>query len=162
MATAANLAASQSGQGGSTKGMDQRENLDHRVGGASKVGSGRGFVDAMMDWPQVLPMVEIPFREPKFSDGEMFFPFSRTKIKQSAKSFRFSIVLKFLSRRPSLDHVRGFIKTCWGLRVLSIVGQLKNPRNILVWLSNEENFIAVMTRGNSEIAGPPYWVFHWT
>lgn len=83
-------------------------------------------MDVVIDWPQVLPKVEIPFREPRFLDGEMFFLFSKIEIKQSTEPFCFSVVLKFFRRQPSLDHARGLVKSRWGLRVL-VVDQLKNP-----------------------------------
>lgn len=41
-----------------------------------------------------------------------------------------------------------------------MVGQLKNPRNVLVRLANEEDFIAVMARGNLDMMGVTYKVFH--
>lgn len=43
-----------------------------------------------------------------------------------------------------------------------MVGQLCNPRNILVRISKEDDFISVMARGNLEIHGVPFWLSHWT
>lgn len=45
---------------------------------------------------------------------------------------------------------------------MPVVGQLCNPLHILVRLINEEDFLTVMTRGNSDVDGVPYKVFHWT
>lgn len=91
----------------------------------------------------------------------MFFLFSKAEINQSAEPFRFSVVLKFLRRRPSLDHIRAFIKNRWGLKSVLVIGQLQNLRNVLVRMA-EEDFISVMARGNSEMYGSPFRVFHWT
>lgn len=148
--------------GGENGDSEQRAtaSLENRVGAVPS--GGRGFADVVMDRPQILPEVEIAFREAKFAAGEMFFLFSRAEINKSAKPFRFSVVLKFLQRRPSRDHVRRFIKSRWGLRAMPVVGQLKNPQNILVRFTNEDDFFSVISRGNSEITGAPYRVFHWT
>ncbi|XP_041004168.1 uncharacterized protein LOC121249532 [Juglans microcarpa x Juglans regia] len=48
-----------------------------------------------------------------------------------------------------------------GLHLVPVVGQLKNPRNVLIRISNEEDFNSVMVRGNSEVEGVLYRVFHW-
>lgn len=42
-----------------------------------------------------------------------------------------------------------------------MVGQLRNPRNVLVRISNKEDFITVMARGNAKLAGIPYKISHW-
>lgn len=45
---------------------------------------------------------------------------------------------------------------------MPVVEQLCNPRNILVQLINKEDFMIVMARGNFDVDGVPYKVFHWT
>ncbi|XP_042951450.1 uncharacterized protein LOC122287689 [Carya illinoinensis] len=92
----------------------------------------------------------------------MYFVFSKAEVQSSAEPFRFSVVLKFLRRRPSLDQIRSFIQNRWGLRAVPVIGQLRNPRNVLVRLVMEEDFISVMARGNSEVLGVPYRIFHWS
>lgn len=42
------------------------------------------------------------------------------------------------------------------------MGQLCNPRNVLVRMSIEDDFINAMVRGNSEIHGVHFRVSHWT
>lgn len=49
-----------------------------------------------------------------------------------------------------------------GIKAMPVVGKLCNPLNILVRLINEEDFLTVMTRGNLDVDGVPYKVFHWT
>lgn len=46
--------------------------------------------------------------------------------------------------------------------MMPVVGQLSNPQNLLVRLTNEKGFISVMPRGNVEIQGVPYIIFHWS
>lgn len=43
-----------------------------------------------------------------------------------------------------------------------VVGQLRNTRNLLIRLSNEEDFITVMAHGNVNVIGIPYKIFHST
>lgn len=121
-----------------------------------------GFMDVVAAKPQFLPGVDLPLCEPRFQDGTMFFLFSKIEIQQSAEPFRFSVVLKFLRRRPSLDHICDFIKNRWALKSIPVIGQLQNPRNVLVQMAKEEDFISVTTRGNSEIHGVPFRVSQWT
>lgn len=104
---------------------------------------------------QPVPRIDLPIRDPKFNDGEMFFMFSKAEISKSAEPFRFSVVIKFLRKRPSLDYIRGFIKSCWNLHVMPVVGQLSNPPNVLVRLTEENDFTSVMARRNAEIHGVP-------
>ncbi|KAG6707861.1 hypothetical protein I3842_06G053400 [Carya illinoinensis] len=136
---------------------DSQETLNG-VGGSSGPCSERVFADLVENRPQSLPEMDLPIREPRFTEGEMFFFFSKAEIRQSAEPFRFSVVLKFLRRRPYLDHVRAFIKNRGGLCVMPVVGQLNSPRAVLIRLSNEEDFVSVMARGNAMFRGFLNWV----
>ncbi|KAG2726153.1 hypothetical protein I3760_01G099400 [Carya illinoinensis] len=93
---------------------------------AAGVGSRRGFSNVVVNRPQPLPSLDISVREPRFVDGEMFFTFSPAEVAKSAEPFRFAVVLKFQRRRPSLDQIRIFIKSRWGLKAMLVVGQLIN------------------------------------
>ncbi|KAG2685520.1 hypothetical protein I3760_10G128900 [Carya illinoinensis] len=129
---------------------------------AAGVGSRRGFSDVVVNRPQPLPSLDISVCEPRFVDGEMFFTFSPAEVAKSAEPFHFAIVLKFQRRRPSLDQIRIFIKSRWGLKAMPVVVQLRNSQNILVRLINEGDFVSVMARGCSDVNGVPYKIFHWT
>lgn len=130
--------------------------------GKKVVETGRSLVDIEMNRPQLLPRIDLLIREPRLNDGEIFFIFSKAEIKKFAEPFHFSVILKFLYRSPFIDIVRGFIKSRWNLHAMPMVGQLRNLRNLLVRLTNEEDFISVMARGNADIQRVPYKVFHWT
>lgn len=130
--------------------------------GWGKLGDVAHFVNVVVSRSQPLPEVDIPLCEPQFNDGEMFFVFSKAEIKQSTEPFRFFVALKFLRCHPSLDHVRGYIKTRWELKSMLVVGQLRNPSNVLVQLANKDDFVTVMSQGNAEMEGVSYGVFHWT
>ncbi|XP_042972861.1 uncharacterized protein LOC122304669 [Carya illinoinensis] len=129
---------------------------------AAGVGFRRGFANVVANRPQPLPSMDISVREPRFVDGEMFFTFSSAEVAKSTEPFRFAVVLKFQRRRPSLDQIRVFIKSRWGLKEMPVVGQLRNTRNILVRLINEGDFVSIMARGCSDVNGVPYKIFHWT
>lgn len=109
----------------------------------------------------MLEMV-LPSRLPKVLDGEVYFQFSREEIIKSAEPFRFSVVLKFLKQRPSLDAVQAFIHNCWDLSSTPVVSSLRRPRNVFVCMANEANFMKALSRDVCEINGSFYRVFHWT
>lgn len=60
--------------------------------------TGKSLVDIMMNRPQQLSRIDLPIREPRFNDGEMFFLISKVEIKKSVEPFHFLVVLKFLRR----------------------------------------------------------------
>lgn len=75
----------------------------------------RSFADIVLDPRQPIPKVAVPFWPHKTIDGEVCVVFSKEEMDQSALPFQFSLVLKFLHQRPSLDSIRLFIRTRWGL-----------------------------------------------
>lgn len=56
--------------------------------------------------PQPLPMVDVPLRPAKVIASEHCVLFSKEEIDQFAVPFKFSMVLKFLQQRPTLDVIR--------------------------------------------------------
>lgn len=74
----------------------EKKNKDVVLLGA--VSSGLSMADIVISRPQPLPEVDLPLRESRFNEGEMFFLFSKVEIKQSAELFCFSVALKFLRR----------------------------------------------------------------
>lgn len=63
------------------------------------------------DFPQSISEVAVPFRAPTSVDGAICVLFSKKEIEQSVVPFKFSLVLKFLRQRPSLDTIRSFIRS---------------------------------------------------
>ncbi|KAF5482094.1 hypothetical protein F2P56_002688 [Juglans regia] len=102
----------------------------------------RSFADMVAHTPQSLPEVEIP-------------------IDRSAAPFKFSIVLKFLRQRPSLDAIRSFICCRWGLGSQLVVSSMQRPRSVFIQLTNEEDFIKALSKEMCDIDGTPYTAFHW-
>lgn len=67
----------------------------------------RTFADLLLDSPQPIPEVVVPFRGPKIVDGDVCILFSNEEIENLALPFRFSIVLhEFMRQRPSLNSIR--------------------------------------------------------
>lgn len=122
----------------------------------------RSFLDLLLDPPQSFPEVVVPFRPHKTIDGEVCVVFSKEELDRSALPFQFSLVLKFLCQRPSLDSIRSFIRMRWGLLKEPIVSSMDKLRNVFVHLTSEEDFVKAFARDNREIDGVPYRIFHWT
>lgn len=87
---------------------------------------------------------------------------SKEEFEHSAQPFKYSLVLKFMHRRPSLDHIKAFYRPRWGLVVQPVILAMANPRLVFVRLSNEEDFIKGFSREASKIDGVPYCVFQWS
>ncbi|XP_042962358.1 uncharacterized protein LOC122296621 [Carya illinoinensis] len=125
-------------------------------------GLPRSFADLVSIVPQPLPEVTVPFRQPKYVDGEVFFSFSSEELVKTAEPFRFSMVVKFLRQRPSLDSIRAFIRSHWGLSSLPVVSAMQRPRNIFIRMSNELDFLKALSRESCDIEGVPYRPFAWS
>ncbi|XP_041025281.1 uncharacterized protein LOC121265657 [Juglans microcarpa x Juglans regia] len=122
----------------------------------------RLFVDLVSVVPHPLPELSVAHRVPKSKDGESFFQFSKEEIQRSAEPFRFSIVLKFLRNRPSLDAIRAFIQKCWNLDGIPVVSNMLHPRNVFIRMTSEEDYMKALSREVNDIDGIPYRPFHWS
>ncbi|XP_035539652.1 uncharacterized protein LOC109020983 [Juglans regia] len=125
-------------------------------------GGRRPFVDLVSVVPQPLPDMFVAFRLPKSKDGEIFFQFSKEEVQRSAEPFRYSIVLKFLRNRPSLDAIRAFIHKRWNLDGVPVVSNMRHPRNVFIRMVSEEDCNKALSREVNDIDGIPYRPFHWT
>ncbi|KAF5446731.1 hypothetical protein F2P56_032334 [Juglans regia] len=126
------------------------------------VGQPRSYADLVYAAPQPLPEMEVALRPPKVVDGEICFMFSVEEIERTALPFRYSLVLKFLRQRPSLDAIRAFIRQRWGLSSSPVVSAMLRARNVFIRLSNEGDFNKALSRESCEIAGALYRPFAWT
>ncbi|KAF5469004.1 hypothetical protein F2P56_013109 [Juglans regia] len=120
------------------------------------------FAELVAAVPQPIPEMMLLPRLLKVLDGEVYFQFLREEIIKSAESFRFSVVLKFLKQRPSLDVVRCFIHNHWGLSTTPVVSSMRRLRNVFVCMANEVDFTKALSRDVCEINGSFYRVFRWT
>ncbi|XP_035546258.1 uncharacterized protein LOC118348509 [Juglans regia] len=125
------------------------------------VAGRRTFADVFAA-PQPLPEVEVVLRPPKIIEGEICFIFSAEETEATARPFRFSIVLKFLRQRPSLDSIRSFIRSRWGLSCCPVVSAMQNSRNVFIRMSKEEDFNKALSRESCEINGVCYRPFAWS
>ncbi|XP_040987651.1 uncharacterized protein LOC121235368 [Juglans microcarpa x Juglans regia] len=112
--------------------------------------------------PEAIPEVNIPLRQPRHVEGEVFVQFTKEELDRSAVPFRFSLVLKFLRQRPSLDRIRGFIHSRWGLSTQPMVSVMRKPRNVFVQFSNEDDFLKAISWESCDIEGAAYRAFQWT
>ncbi|KAF5472054.1 hypothetical protein F2P56_008801 [Juglans regia] len=132
------------------------------TGGSMPVATPHSFAELISATPQPIPDALLPSRCPKTMEGEVYFLFSKEEILKSAEPFRFSLVLKFLRQRPSLDAIRLFIKNRWGLSGVAVVSSMRKPRNVFVRLTLEEDFNKAFLREVCDIDGVAYRPFHWS
>ncbi|KAF5459457.1 hypothetical protein F2P56_023400, partial [Juglans regia] len=132
------------------------------TGGSMPMATPRSFAELISATPQPFPDVLLPSRGPKTMEGEVYFLFSKEEILKSAEPFKFSLVLKFLKQRPSLDTIRLFIKNRWGLSGVAVVSSMRKPRNVFVRLMSEEDFNKAFSREVCDINGVAYRPFHWS
>lgn len=70
--------------------------------------------------------------------------------------------MKFLRQHPSLDAIRAFIHSPWGLSATSVVSSLKRHRNVFVRMSSEMDFVKALSKESCKVNGVIYHAFHWT
>lgn len=63
-------------------------------------------------------------------------------------------------QRPSLDVIRAFIKSKWGLNSQPVIFAMKKARNVFVRISNEDDFKKAMAREVCNVDGKFYRIFH--
>ncbi|XP_041017040.1 uncharacterized protein LOC121259500 [Juglans microcarpa x Juglans regia] len=132
-------------------------------GQPSMAGPPRSYTDLFSTAPQPLPEVVVPFRQPKYMEGEeVFFSFSSEEILKTSEPFRFSMVVKFLRQRPSLDCICAFIRSRWGLSSMPVVSAMQRPRNIFIRMTNETDLHKALSRESCNIEGVPYRPFAWS
>ncbi|XP_042942631.1 uncharacterized protein LOC122276793 [Carya illinoinensis] len=123
-------------------------------------GPYRSFADMVSVVPQPLPEMEVAFRPPKIVDGEIIFHSSAEEIERTASPFRYSMVIKFLHPRPSLDDIRVFIRSRWGLSSMPVVSSMQQPRHVFIRMSNEDDFNKALSRDSCDVNGLPPNFFH--
>ncbi|KAG6657585.1 hypothetical protein CIPAW_04G100800 [Carya illinoinensis] len=101
-------------------------------------------------------------RPPKIIYGQVCFVFSKDEMVVSAAPFRYSLVLKFLRQKLTLDAIIMFIHNRWALGGTVVVSSMSKNRNVFVRLTSKEDFNKVLSQEASEINGIPYIAFHWT
>ncbi|XP_041025527.1 uncharacterized protein LOC121265935 [Juglans microcarpa x Juglans regia] len=119
------------------------------------------FADMVTQSPLHLPEVDILLRPPKMIDAELCVMFSPEEIHKSAQPFVFSLVMKFLRQRPSLDVIRSFVRSRWGLESQLVVSSMRKPRNVFLKFSKEDDFLKAFSREACDVEGVPYRFFHW-
>lgn len=104
----------------------------------------RSFAVVAAQMAQPLLEISVPFRAPKIINCVVCVLFSKEEIEESAKPFQYALVLKFLRQSPSLDVIRSFIKSKWGLNSQPIVSGMKKTRNVFMRITNEDDFKKAM------------------
>ncbi|XP_041011420.1 receptor-like protein EIX1 [Juglans microcarpa x Juglans regia] len=100
----------------------------------SVVHGGWTFADLVAQKPQPLPEVDVPLRSPKWVENDC----------------------------PSLDVIRSFICSHWGIVQQPMVSSMRSPQNVFVQFANEDDFLKAFARESCDIDGVHYRVFYWT
>lgn len=116
-------------------------------------GRPRSFANLVSQTPQASPEVVVLFRHLQIMDGEVFLQFSKEELHKTTEPFKFSIIMKFLWQRPSLDRIRGFIHRRWGQTCQLVVSAMWRPPHVFVRFSNEEDFLKAMSRESCDVVG---------
>lgn len=123
----------------------------------------RTFADMVAQSPQPIPVVEVPPCPPKIIDAKFYMLFTKEEIDRSTTPFKFSMVMKFIRQRPSLDAIHSFIRNRWGLEIKQpVISAMRRPRNIYVRFSNEPVFFKVLSREAIDVDGVPHRCFRWS
>lgn len=122
------------------------------TGQRTMVPLGCSFMDLILVTPQPLPKVVVSFRAPKVVDGEVCALFSKEEIVNSTMPFRFSIFLKFLRQKPSLDAIRSFITSKWEINKQTVVLAISKSKFFFIRMSNEEDLIKALMREATDIS----------
>lgn len=120
------------------------------------------FADRVSQSPLPLPEVNIPMKPPKMIDEELCVMFSPEEIHKSAQPFVFSLVMKFLRQRPSLDVIRSFVRSRWGLESQPMVSSMRKPIHVFLRFSKADDFLKDFSQEACDVEGVPYRFFHWT
>ncbi|CAA3017726.1 Hypothetical predicted protein [Olea europaea subsp. europaea] len=108
---------------------------------------GRTFVDIVVGKPTPLVNIEIPWKESKISDdGQVWYQFTHEKIQKIAEPLKYVMVIKFLRKCTFVDDIRGYIKARWGLSEMPIIRAMGNPRQVVICINNEADFVTACSR----------------
>lgn len=116
-------------------------------------GGRRLYVGLVSTMLKPVPNLSVLLHALKTIDGELYFQFSKEEISCLEESFKFSIVLKFLKQRPSLDAIRAFIRSWWGLEGTPMVFAMRCPCNVFIHISSKANFFKALSREACDIDG---------
>ncbi|XP_042958005.1 uncharacterized protein LOC122293494 [Carya illinoinensis] len=126
----------------------------------SHAGGGRSFAQALQR-PIPTAKFRIPLRKPELISGELGFVFSEVEISRVAKELKYALVLKFFSKRPSIDVLRRQIIKSWGFSEVPIISFM-DELHVLLHLANEKDYLHAWAREGRYVAGCSFRLFNWT
>ncbi|MQL88723.1 hypothetical protein Taro_021293, partial [Colocasia esculenta] len=108
------------------------------------------------------PKVDLPLKAPAFTDDG--FPtvyFTKEEARRSELPLRFAIVAKCSYGRPSIPDIKSCLLQRLALKGDCILSFL-NPRHLLLWFLDEEDFLKVLVRKNLYLKGYLFRFFRWS
>lgn len=86
------------------------------------------------------PKYKLPLRKPVLINGELGFVFSDMEMGRAAEDLKYALVLRFLSRRPSINILRRSIIKSWSFFEVPMISFM-DDFHILLDLSNEGDYL---------------------
>lgn len=124
---------------------------------------GRSFLDAAKYslGGEISTSLPLQLRTLELTKGELGFIFMDVEVKRLTEDFRYALIVKFLSSRPSIDWIRVTIVKTWGLLEVPVVSHM-DALHVLVQMQNEGDFIHAWAREGRLVDGASFGLFKWT
>lgn len=107
------------------------------------------------------PKFYLPLRKPEFINGDLGVVFSNAKIDRVLEDSKFALVLKFLSKRPSIDVLCLKIIQTWGFMEASMVSFM-DDFHMLLHLANEKDYLHAWAREGRVVVACQFQLFNWS
>lgn len=94
-------------------------------------------------------------------NGDLGFVFSEVEMARATEELKFALVLKFCSKRPSIDALRLQIIKTWGFCEVPMV-IFMDEFHVLLHLANEKDYLHAWAREGRFVAGCQFRLFNWS
>lgn len=111
--------------------------------------------------PYAASTFKLPMHFPVDVDGQSGFVFTEAEMARADEDFCFTLVLKFLQSRPSIDVIRLAVVKTWGLLEIPTISFM-DAHHVFIKLNFERDFVHEWAREGRVIDGCSFWLFRWT
>lgn len=104
---------------------------------------------------------QLPLRKPKPINGDLGFVFSDVEMDRVAEDLKFTLILKFLSSRPSIDVLQCQIIKTWGFSEVPMISFM-DDFHVLLHLANEKDYLHAWAREGRVVASCQFCLFNYS